>query len=75
MSWYLTSCTYDVISATIGMSSATIQRGRAMSENLTNACNALEALSNNIRDSWSDERTLQDVYGWNHPAVTRHDIS
>lgn len=46
-----------------------------MSENLVNACNALDALANNIRDSWADDRTLQEAFGWNLPALTRHDIA
>lgn len=46
-----------------------------MSENLVNTCNALEALANSVRDSWTDDRTLQEAYGWHLPAVTRHDIA
>ena len=46
-----------------------------MSENLVNACNALEALANSVRDGWGDDRTLQEVFGWHHPAVTRHDVA
>ena len=46
-----------------------------MSENLVNTCNALDALANSVRDSWTDDRTLQEAYGWHLPAVTRHDIA
>lgn len=46
-----------------------------MAENLVNSCNALEALSNSVRDSWTDDRTLQEAFGWHLPAVTRHDIA
>ncbi len=46
-----------------------------MSENFVNACNSLDALANSVRDSWTDDRTLQEAFGWNYPAVSRHDIA
>jgi uncharacterized protein YdcH (DUF465 family) len=46
-----------------------------MSANLINACNALDALASVARDSWGDDRTLNETFGWHHPSVNRHDIA
>jgi hypothetical protein len=46
-----------------------------MLENIVNSCNSLDALANSVRDSWTDDRTLQEAFGWNFPAVSRHDIA
>jgi hypothetical protein len=46
-----------------------------MLENIVNACNSLDALADSVRDSWTDDRTMQEAFGWNFPAVSRHDIA
>ncbi|CAN7669507.1 hypothetical protein LJR039_005288 [Pseudorhodoferax sp. LjRoot39] len=46
-----------------------------MHEVLDDVCESLDALSSLILKSWTDDRTLAEVYGWHHPAITRHDIS
>ena len=41
--------------------------------NLT--CDALDALSEVILRSWTENRTLAEVHGWHHPPLTRHDLA
>lgn len=42
---------------------------------LTNLCTSLDSLATTVRDAWTNDQTLQDVYGWHHPALTRHDLA
>ena len=46
-----------------------------MNETLLNVADALEALSKHVMNSWSEDRTLKEAFGWNHPAITRRDLS
>jgi len=36
---------------------------------------ALDELGQKVTQSWSDDRTMREVYGWHHPAVDRHDLA
>jgi hypothetical protein len=42
---------------------------------ITNLCTSLDALATAIRNGWTEDRTLQEVHGWHHPALTRHDLA
>lgn len=42
---------------------------------LEDVCVALDKLANTVTKAWTDDRTLAEVHGWNHPAVTRHDLA
>lgn len=46
-----------------------------MNDTLERACVALDALSLHILGAWSEDRTLCEVHGWHHPAITRQDIA
>lgn len=46
-----------------------------MHATLEKLSNALDQLSQKVVASWSDDRTLREVHGWNHPAVDRHDLA
>jgi len=46
-----------------------------MHEVLTSLCNELDNLSHLVLNSWNDDQILRNVYGWNHPALTRHDLA
>lgn len=35
----------------------------------------LDELGQKVTGSWSDDRTLREAYGWQHPAVDRHDLA
>lgn len=46
-----------------------------MNQTLELACVALDALAAHILSSWGDDRTLNEIHGWHHPAITRKDIA
>lgn len=46
-----------------------------MDKNLVTLCDALDELAQVVLNSSNDDRTLQEIYGWHHPAVTRHDLA
>ena len=46
-----------------------------MNKTLVALANALDQLSEKVLGSWSDNRTLREALGWNHPAVDRHDLA
>ena len=46
-----------------------------MDKNLENLCDALDELSLVVLNSWQDDQTLKNVYGWHHPSLTRHDLA
>ncbi len=46
-----------------------------MHESLELVCRYLDSLSAIVLRSWTDDRTLREVYGWHHPALTRHDLA
>lgn len=41
-----------------------------MHESLENLCEALDGLATKVLAAWNDDRTLNTVHGWNHPALT-----
>lgn len=45
-----------------------------MSDALINACNALDAFATAVRDGWGGDQTFVEVWGWNCPPLTRHDM-
>jgi hypothetical protein len=42
---------------------------------LQNACLALDDLAQSLLDSYTDDRTFTELFGWNCPPLNRHDIS
>lgn len=46
-----------------------------MHKSLNKACEALDALSNAVLTSWSDDRTLIEHWGWSCATVTRQDLA
>lgn len=46
-----------------------------MEKGLASVAQALDALAEAVLSAWSEDRTVREVYGWHHPAVTRHDLS
>ncbi|NNH34036.1 hypothetical protein HLH12_00335 [Acinetobacter sp. NIPH 2377] len=46
-----------------------------MNEALEKLCNELVNVGELVKNSWADDRTLKDVYGWSHVALTRHDLA
>lgn len=46
-----------------------------MHESLEAVCDALDALASVVTSAWTDNRTLAEVYGWHHPALTRQDLA
>jgi hypothetical protein len=46
-----------------------------MDKSLENVCIALDDLAKSLLTITTDDRTMTEIYGWNCPALTRHDIS
>ena len=46
-----------------------------MNEEVENLCEALDALGNAVENGWSDNRSLNEAFGWHHPAVDRKDLA
>jgi hypothetical protein len=44
-------------------------------QDVENLCKSLDILAQQVLAGWSDDRTLADAFGWNCPALTRHDLS
>lgn len=46
-----------------------------MNPTLSNICVALDELHQVVLASWSNDRTVNEVHGWHHPSLTRHDLA
>lgn len=46
-----------------------------MHKDLEALCLSLETLSKSVLDGWAGDQTFLETWGWNCPAVTRHDMS
>lgn len=46
-----------------------------MQQVLNELCETLEEMSAVVLNSWSDDQILRNVYGWNHPPLSRHDLA
>jgi outer membrane murein-binding lipoprotein Lpp len=46
-----------------------------MHSTLETICNSLDELSNSILAAYSEDKTLNEVWGWNYPPLNRHDLS
>lgn len=46
-----------------------------MNNTLHSICNSLDDLSNSILNSYTDDRTMTEIWGWNFPPLNRHDLS
>jgi hypothetical protein len=47
----------------------------SMHESAEKVCNSLDELATAVVNAWSDNRTLTEAFGWNHAALTRHDLA
>jgi hypothetical protein len=46
-----------------------------MHESLIEICDALDELAMTVTNAWSDNRALNEAFGWHHPALTRQDLA
>jgi len=46
-----------------------------MNPTLSDICIALDELHLVVLTSWTDDRTVNEVHGWHHPCLTRHDLA
>src|SRR5688572_17251433 len=46
-----------------------------MNETIENLCKALEGLGDSVEKSWTDNRSLNEAFGWHHPAVNRKELA
>lgn len=46
-----------------------------MNEAFKKLTSSLDELGKLVLNSWAEDRTLREVYGWHHPALTRHDLA
>ncbi len=46
-----------------------------MNRTIEEICKALDALQIVVLNAWADDRILNEVYGWHHPSLTRHDLA
>ena len=46
-----------------------------MDTTLEDFCNALDGLANAVTNSYVDDRTMQEIWGWNFPVLSRHDLA
>lgn len=46
-----------------------------MSDTIDNAREALNSLATAVRDGWTGNQTLMEAWGWNCPALDRHDLA
>jgi hypothetical protein len=47
----------------------------AEKELIADAANSLDAFAKGVTDGWSGDQTFREVWGWNCPALTRHDLA
>ncbi|MEN3757064.1 hypothetical protein ABDZ57_09635 [Aeromonas veronii] len=46
-----------------------------MNEEIENLCNALDSLGEAVQNGWSDNRTLNEAFGWHHPVLDRKELA
>lgn len=46
-----------------------------MNSQIESVCEALDQLAARVLACWGDDRTLKEVHGWHHVALTRHDLA
>lgn len=46
-----------------------------MDKSLEKVCQSLDELAKKLLTITTDDRTMTEIYGWNCPALTRHDLS
>lgn len=46
-----------------------------MTDDLTKACDALDAFATQVTNTWGNDSTMTDAVGWSSPALTRHDLA
>lgn len=47
----------------------------AEKELIADAANSLDAFAKGVIDGWSGDQTFREAWGWNCPALTRHDLA
>lgn len=51
------------------------QKDNVMNKIVEALCVSLDGLAKQVTDQWIDDRTYLEAFGWNCPAVTRHDLA
>lgn len=46
-----------------------------MNQTIQSVINSLDDLGNSVRNAYSDNRTMNEVWGWNFPALSRNDLA
>lgn len=46
-----------------------------MNEKIQELCQSLDDLSDAIISGWSDNRNLNEAFGWHHPVIDRYDLA
>ncbi|MGL5128441.1 MAG: hypothetical protein ACRC7D_09840 [Aeromonas popoffii] len=46
-----------------------------MNEEIENLCKALDSLGEAVQNGWSDNRTLNEAFGWHHPVLDRKELA
>ncbi len=46
-----------------------------MNDTISSVINSLDDLATSVRNAYSDDRTMNEIWGWQFPALTRHDLA
>ncbi|MBL0432963.1 hypothetical protein JD501_06915 [Aeromonas hydrophila] len=46
-----------------------------MNEEIKSLCKALDSLGEAVQNGWSDNRTLNEAFGWHHPVLDRKELA
>ncbi|MEZ5493020.1 MAG: hypothetical protein R3E61_00130 [Pseudomonadales bacterium] len=46
-----------------------------MNKEIENLCVALESLAGAVEKGWSDNRSLNEAFGWHHPTIDRTELA
>lgn len=46
-----------------------------MNKEVENLCDALDSFGDSVEAAWNDDRSLNDVFNWQHPPLNRFDLA
>jgi hypothetical protein len=46
-----------------------------MNKEIESLCDSLESLADAVENGWSDDRSLNEAFGWHHPAIDRTELA
>jgi hypothetical protein len=52
-----------------------LKAGMHMNESIKSLCIALDQLGDSVENSWTDNRSLNEAFGWHHPAINRKELA